>query len=872
VGELLERAEQLTTLGELLRGVAETGRGRLVLVSGEAGAGKTAFVRRFCETNASSARTLWGACDPLFAPRPLGPLLDVAELTGGELAGLVEAEARPHDVTTALKNELRRRGATILVLEDLHWADQATLDVLRLLGRRIETVPALVVATYRDDQVDRWHPLRVVFGEIGAGRPITRLPLAPLSLQAVAALAARSGANPRELHRRTGGNAFFVTEVLAGGDEEIPPTVRDAVLARAARLTPQARRLLEAVATLPAHAELWLLHVLSGDCIDSLDECISSGIVTLTAGSVFFRHEVARLAIEATISDRRGAELHGAAVVALADPPVGSPDLTRLAHHADASGDAAAVLRFAPAAAARASKLGAHREAATHYGSALRFADQAPLPVRAKLYEGRAYECYLTTQFDAAVDAQQHVLACHTELGDHRKRGGALRWLSQLVWETGALAEAQGIALQGVAILEQLPHGPDLALAYSLVSQLLLAAEDPNEAMEWARRAMELAEQPGNSRAYIPALRSVAWVEFFTGTPGGLENLERCLNLAEAAGLEAEVAGTIVVVARTAARRRLYDLAEHYVQLGLEYCSRRDFDIWHYYLMAWQAKIELARGRWNDAARNAGIVLGEHCPFARIHALVALGLVRARRGDPDPWTPLDEALKLAEPRRELQWIAPVAIARAEAAWLEGRNNDALAATEETFEFSRRMHASWTTGLAYWRWRAGADAEGGDVGGREGNRDDPQAMEMAGEWARAAEQWAEMDCPYDAALALSAADDEAALRRALIELQGLGARPAAGIVARRLRELGAGSLPRGPRPATRRNPANLTQRQLEVVALLTEDLHNREIAQRLFLSEKTVDHHVSAILAKLDVKTRAQAVGEARRLGFAGEDG
>jgi DNA-binding CsgD family transcriptional regulator/tetratricopeptide (TPR) repeat protein len=871
VGDLLERAEQLTVLAELLRGIAETGRGRVVLVSGEAGAGKTVFVRRFCETGGSSARTLWGACDPLFTPRPLGPLLDVAEVTGGELARLVEAEARPHEVMTALKSELRRRGVTILVLEDVHWADQATLDVLRLLGRRIETVPALVVATYRDDQVDRWHPLRVVLGEIGAGRPITRIPLAPLSLQAVAKLAERSGANPHELHRRTGGNAFFVTEVLAEGGDVIPPTVSDAVLARVARLSPRAQRLLEAVATLPGHAELWLLQRLSDDCIESLDECIASGIVTLASGSLLFRHEVARLAMEATISDPRKADLHRAAIVVLADPPVGEVDLTRLAHHADAAADAAAVIRFAPAAAARASKLGAHREAAMHYSSALRFADQNPLPSRARLYEGEAYECYLTTQFDAAARAQQHALTCHTELGDQRKRGGALRWLSQIVWQTGALDEAQRLALQAVVILEQLPHGPDLALAYTQVSQLLLASENPGEAMGWARRAMRLAEQPGNNRAYIAALRAVAWVEFFTGTPGGLENLEHCRDLAESAGLEADVAGTIVVIARTAARRRLYDIAEHYVDVGLEYCSRRDLDVWHYYLVGWQAKIELARGRWDDAARSAGIALAEHCPFARIHALVALGLLRARRGDPDPWTPLDEALRLAEPRRELQWIAPVAMARAEAAWLEGRNDEALSATNDAFDFSQRLHTSWTTGLAYWRWRAGADTSGDEIGGRPDGADDPHVMEMAGEWALAAERWAEMSCPYEAALALSTADDEPALRRALIELQDLGARPAARIVARRLRESGAGSVPRGPRPATRRNPANLTQRQLEVIALLTQDLHNREIAQRLFLSEKTVDHHVSAILAKLDVRTRAQAVGEARRLGFAGDD-
>ena len=266
-------------------------------------------------------------------------------------------------------------------------------------------------------------------------------------------------------------------------------------------------------------------------------------------------------------------------------------------------------------------------------------------------------------------------------------------------------------------------------------------------------------------------------------------------------------------------------------------------------------------GRWSEAAQTAEICLGEPCAFARIHALVALGLVRARRGDPDPWTPLDEALELAEPRLELQWIAPVAMARAEAAWLEGRNQTAVAATEVAFEFSRAKNSAYTTGLAYWRWRAGRAAEIPLA------RDDPYALEMAGEWARAAESWTMLGCPYESALALAGVDDESRLRRALAELLRLGARPAAGIVTRRLHERGVRGIPRGPRRATLDNPANLTPREVEILALLAQGLHNAEVAGRLFLSAKTVDHHVSAILRKLDVRSRGAASAEAVRLGL-----
>ena len=172
---------------------------------------------RFCEEHGRSARILWSACDALFTPRPLGPLLDVAEVTGGELEELVESGARPHEVAAALMGELRTRAPTILVIEDLHWADEATLDVLKLLARRIEGAPALILASYRDEELDRAHPLRLVLGEFASGQAVERLKLEPLSPAAVAALAEPHGVDADELYRKTEGNPFFVTEVLGGG-------------------------------------------------------------------------------------------------------------------------------------------------------------------------------------------------------------------------------------------------------------------------------------------------------------------------------------------------------------------------------------------------------------------------------------------------------------------------------------------------------------------------------------------------------------------------------------------------------------------------------------------------------------------------------
>jgi predicted ATPase len=207
---LLERDGELAALHDGLEAVRGGSEGRVVLVSGEAGVGKTTLLRRFSEECDGSARVLWGGCDPLFTPRPLGPLLDVAESAGGDLAQVVESPVLPHELVAALARDLQARAPTVLVLEDLHWADEATLDVLRLLARRVKTVPSLIVATYRDDALAPPHPLRIVLGELATNRAIRRLKLAALSPAAVARLAEPHGVDADELYRKTAGNSFFV--------------------------------------------------------------------------------------------------------------------------------------------------------------------------------------------------------------------------------------------------------------------------------------------------------------------------------------------------------------------------------------------------------------------------------------------------------------------------------------------------------------------------------------------------------------------------------------------------------------------------------------------------------------------------------------
>jgi DNA-binding CsgD family transcriptional regulator len=863
-GALLERAGDLAQLTEALADVERTARGRLLLVGGEAGIGKTILVRRFCEELVEPASVLWGACDPLFTPRPLGPLLAVAGEASGKLREVVESDALPHEVVAALAGILRSRKPTAFVLEDAHWADEATLDVLRLLARRIESLPALVVVTYRDDEVDANNQLRLVLGDVSTTGVVQRLKLAPLSASAVAVLAAPYGVDAGELHRKTDGNPFFVVEALAAGAEAIPATVRDAVLARAARLDPEARALLDAVAITP-HAELWLLELVAGELVAHLDDCLSSGMLTSDSAGVAFRHELARLALEESVPLKRKVDLHRKVLAALIDPPYGAPDLARLAHHADAAGDVDAVLRFAPAAAAQAASLCSYREAAAQYARALRYGDRLTAAERAALLERRSHACYLTDQNDAAIEAIEAVVEYRRSLGQPREEGDALRWLSEILWCPGRVGESEESGRDSVALLETLPPGRELARAYSNLSHICTAAARFEEGTAWGERALELAERVGDTEIALEAGTRLGGLELAEQGPG---RLERIIAIARSTGLDEHVGRAYIILLASAIGGRRYDVAERHVQSAIDYCSERGLERDRLYMLAYGARLDLDRGRWSEAAEAAAAVLRVRRTSItpRIVALVVLGLTRARRGDPDHDALLDEAWALAKPTAEPTRWGQVAAARGEVAWLAGDRDGVATATEETLALT--VERDWQpviAALGAWRRRVGLESHRVPVS------PEPYTLELAGEWERAAERWRELGCPYESALALAETEDEASLRRALDELQALGAKPAVAIVMRRLRERGARGLRRGPRPATQGNPAGLTAREVEVLCLVAAGLRNGEIAARLVVSERTVGHHVGAILRKLGVSTRAQAGAEAARLGILSQD-
>lgn len=860
---LLERDGELDTLASDLDAVRRSRRGRVVTIAGEAGIGKSALIREFCG-RLPGDRVLYGWCDALLTPRPLGPFIDIAQRTGGQFEQLVQGEASPSELIAALSKLLRRRPGMVVVIEDAHWADDATLDALRLLGRRCGDMEALLLVTYRDDELDRAHPLRIVLGELPRDSA-RRLKLAPLSVTAVAQLASRSSADAKAVHARTGGNPFFVTEALEVSGTEVPETVRDAVLARAARLSAEEREVLDAVAIVPQPTELWLLEAVVGRRFAELERCVSSGMLRAAGDAVVFRHEIARVAIEESILADRARALHRRVLAALVAPPGGRRDLARVAHHAEASGDHDAVLLYAPQAGEQAAAMGAHRAAAEQFRRALKFADGLPREQRVELIERRAHECYLIDEMQQAIDGRQEALLVHRARGDRLREGDTLRWLSRLSWFVGDRAGAEAYASDAIALLESLPPGRELAMAYSNMAQLRMLERDLEGTRRWGEPAIALAEELQETEILVHALNNVGTAEFYYGAPEGLPKLQRSLELARTAGLEEGVARGLVNVATTAGELRRYDLAEPYLAEGIAYCNDNDLDSWGRYMTAWLARVHLERGRWEDATALASEVLereGMSAP-TRITAQSVIGRLRARRGDPDPWVPLDDVSELASRAEEVQRILPVALARAEGSWLAGKPEVIGTETDAPLELAIRNSHAWGVGeLLLWRRRAGIDDPMPDMALPEA-----VVLELAGVPAAAYQAWTEAGCPYEAALALLESRDESELRRALNELRQLGAQRTAAHVARRLRERGIRDLEQGPRATTRANAAGLTRRELDVLKLVAAGMRNAQIAQALVVSPRTVDHHVSAILAKLGVASRTEAAVRASQLGL-----
>lgn len=866
--KLLERQPLLAVLDGCLA-AASSGTGSVALLLGEAGIGKTSLARAFCLRHEDRAQVWWGSCDALSTPRPLGPLYDIARVAGGDLAALMASDAGRYErfsgFLDALVSPLR---PVIAVIEDVHWADDATRDLLLFLARRVADTNAVIVVTYRDDEVGTGHPLRSVLGHLATLPAVRRLTLPRLSEAAVAELAVELAGDrvvdPAQVYRVTGGNPFFVTEVLDTGSatHTVPATVSDAVFARAARLSAAARTVLEAAAVVPDRAEIALVRAVTGCDAEPVDECEQAGLLHTVGRSVRFRHELARLAVEHAIPPVRVPDLHARVLAHLAEQADSAP--ARLAYHADRAGDRDAVLGYAPAAAEQAIRLGAHREAVAHLERALRYGDTLPSRERAELLERYAEECTAVDREADAIDATGKAIASWRELGEVDRAATVLARRAYLLWGIGQNDAARAAIREAMTMLEPRPPGPALATAFTYSAHLHMLAREIPEAIELGERAVALAESHGDVPLLARALNIVGAAAWFADPELAEVTLGRALEVARSSGDDSIVGIVMRMLGSGSGEVRRYQVADHWLREGVRWCAEHDLDIHGDYCLAWSARAAFEQGRWSEAGTVASQVaarLTEHAP-TRIVALTVLGRLRARRGDPDPDAPLAEAWELATRTGDLQRLWPVAAGRAETAWLAGLPDRIPALVEDTYRLAARLAHEWAIGeLAFWLWRAGT-VQAAPAGAAE-----PYALQIDGDWRGAAAVWERIGCPYEAALARADSGHPDDLRAALETFGQLGARPMADLVTARLRALGVRQVPRRPSRATLDNPGGLTGRELEVLALLASGNSNADIARQLHIAPKTAGHHVSAILTKLGARSRRDAARTAVAWGI-----
>jgi DNA-binding CsgD family transcriptional regulator/tetratricopeptide (TPR) repeat protein len=857
---LIERESQLAALHQYAR-EASQGQGRLVLISGEAGVGKSVLLEEFAE-KLSEARWLWAGCDGLFTPAALGPLVDIANQINGELLLLCRSEAKRDQLYGALLRQLSElQPFTVVAIEDAHWADEATLDLLSYLGRRIQHLRVLLLVTYRDDGLMANNPLRLTLGALASQRATRRLSLPTLSAAGVATLAQGTGIDSIELHRLTAGNPFFVSEVLEAGSDALPASIRDAVLARTRTLSRPARDALEVAALMGSRMRSGLLVSLLDNLL-VVDELISHGLLIKDRDDLRFRHEIARVAIEAAIPPYRKAAIHTEIMDALLSSDC--EDDARLAFHAEGAGNTELVLAYAPRAGRRAAALGARREAAAQYERALRFVPETDLRARAELLDSLAKQMDFVDRWEDAVETCSAALALWHELGDSRREADSLLSLG---WSLRRLCRGADFEQASDALLklaEPLGPSPQLARAYNALAYRHLTTGRYEDSLAVGRQVREMSEQLGLGDVISDSLSVEARVVRAMGSDWTLP-MRAALKTALAGGHEYQVGLVLANMYWMYCSDLRHEEAEQTYHQAMSFCDVHDIGTFGACVLGDRAGVLEKLCRWDECISITHTMLEEQLvsPANRIPPLSYQAKVMARRGQDGYWRYLDEAMQLALGLDDPEWLIIVGLARVEAYWLEGRLNAARAELDRVRDASAALGVPFRRWVALWTRRLTGTAEPIDL--------EPFASQLAGDAARAAELWDRLGYRYEAALALLDTEDESLLRESLTRLSDLGAEAAARLLRHRMRDLGIRSIPTGPRTAARTHPRGLTTREQEILELLSQGRSNDEISASLFISVRTVEHHVSAILGKLDATSRKGAAEEALKLGLIHSD-
>lgn len=850
---LLERSDQLARLDALVDEAADDG-GSVALIRGEAGIGKTHLVAEFVRRRADTAHILQGACDDLLTPQTFGALWDIAR----EEPDVADALATDNHrlVQEAMLQLLSRRlRPTVLVIEDTQWADEATLDVIKFLGRRIARTNALVVLTYRDTEVAVEHPLRQVIGDLTPAS-VVRIGLSPFSVGAVREMVGDRPLSVDAVMAQTDGNPLYVAEMVSWTDDDVPASIQEMVVARASKASTAARHMLDVVSVVPGEAEVDVIAGVIGPALPGLDECVRLGLLRANASAIGYVHEIQRRAIEAGLTpDRR--RILNAAVMECLGP---ESDAARLVHHANEAGDAEAIIENAPRAARAAIAAESPRDALVHFSLLEPYLNLMNDEEAASVLYDWSEQAYHLHD-SAALELIGRSVDRYRRIGDVVALGRALTLLSRVRMQRLQTLPALDAATEAVALLDDQTNSAVLSYALSALAHVTwLLEEDVPSSLKPAERALEVANDSGDKNAKIRALNIIGNMEYSVGLSGGMERLEQARALAEQVGDRSAETRALSNMAAMAADFRRMSLAIDLARRALETASRYEMRSNEAMASAIYAEILLWSGKWDLVEDAASAALGT-TPEAETIAWRILGTLQMRRGRREAKTALERMWALARPAGQLTVVDPAAAVLAEYMWLSDDKDPAwLKALDAILDEGISVGNPWPSGpLALWMWKLGR------MESKPPDTFDFYGWIIDGEPERAAAFWKEQGVPYEEALSLMHIGTDGRLE-ALRMAEEIGADALAARIRTELTADGHAP-PRGKSHATREHAAGLTPRQAEVLAVLAEGLTNAEIADQFFLSPRTVENHVAAILMKLDVPTRAEAVAVARDRGL-----
>ena len=862
--ELIERDDFLVSLHEGFK-KSSSGEGHCFFIIGEAGIGKTSLVKTFLKEVEDESIEYIGTCDSLFTPRPLAPLYDLALQINEDWVDKIRSISSRAELFTKFVQVLtQKQRPVVVVFEDIHWADEATLDFVKFFARRINRTKCLFILTSRDDSTDQQLPLGNVLGDL-APDTYTRIELTPLSKHAVQKLADEKGYDGEDVYSISGGNPFYVNEILASYSYGIPENVKDSVLSVYNRLAEDAKNVWQQLSVIPEGLEVSRLYKIDNLWQEAIGNCIATRILMIRNNKIFFKHELYRRTIEVSLSPFKRIALNKNLLQLFLSSFEEQGEIEKIVHYAKNANESELVVKYAPLAAKQAARVGAHIEASKLYLTAIEYSDGSNEDQLVKFYEDYAYECYLTNQISEAITYQRKALNIWREQNETEKIGNSLRFLSRLWWFQGNNQQAENFALQAIEVLNTQPASKAKAMAYSNMAQLKMLSDHTNDCIFWGQKAIAIASEVNDEETLAHAKNSMGSTLMVSrSSPSqGIELLKQSLAISLKNSYHEHVARAYAALGSNAVILKDYPFAKKTLEEGINYCEERDLNALKLYMVAWKARLYLETGNWDEALSIVNNLLKKEnlLPVIKIGALVILATIKMRRGDADAFPLLVEAKTMALKTTELQRIIPVLAALLEYEWITGKGYIEQEVLDTTINmFVEAEKVSKKSRFVFWLKKVkNQDLLKNEVYKNDKSNNPANSMTEP-------VLWQALGCSYEQALSLFEGSDNDK-RKALAIMEQLGADAVSKKLKMDMRSSGIKKIPRGLRVSTRANPAQLTNRELDVLQLLKKGIQNKEIGEALFISPKTVDHHISSILFKLDVNSRAKAVTEAVRLGI-----